>query len=983
MAGAVGEAYTVMGDSVNVAARLQGAAAPGTIVVGPATVEASRSAIVYEELGPVHLKGKAEAVPAWRALRAVPRPDGRRAVDTPLIGRDRELAFLEGLVDETVADGSLRVVHVVGEPGVGKTRIVRELIERVEARTDGTAMTVRRGATLPYGATSAFGAMAEVLRQEIGVALDDTAADARHRMHEWLRGLLGDEARAARLTATLAPLVGVADSTEAGDDPDEADAARDALFAAVRLVLRSVARRGPLLIVLEDLHWADDALTDLIDVLAQTLDAPVLVVTTGRPEVRGRLAHSSVASDRWHVLDLLPLAGAEIARLVAELGPGAGDLPVEVIVDRCGGNPLFAEELVRHLVDRPDKSSAAEAALPATLHGLLTARLDLLRPVERQVLQRASVLGTSFPLAALRWLSEDADLAMDGLTDHGFVLVTDGECSFRHALVRDAAYKMAPKGERSRCHVRAAEFLEASSEDGGELVVALRAQHYLQAARLAAEARLPEPECALARSTALRLLLVAGDRAGGLGANAEALAHYEAAASLSTETDEIAELTDRIGDAAMRSGDVERAIHAWTQVQGLLPDDAAARLGDLDRKLGRARALAGEREQAIHHFETGINRLLPLSPDRRLIRLYEEASAVYLDSGENMLAVFMSEKALRLAGQLDLAAAISRAHVVFGVVNGRRGDVSAARTNLETAMRSAADADDASQIAALRAMGRHRLVHETDADGARDRFHEALQLAEDLGDVPLQLDVTRDLADVALRAAAWDEVERLADRCADLEAETGLRAGFAAIDRLRGWLCWIRGDDDGAAERFRRSHETARVVGATEAAVNALIGAATVERYRGERGEALAQLAEARRLCEGASLTVLHIEVVATEAMLLATHEDGPTTMEKVERLAAGAHSPTSHVTALECRGVVKRDVVALAEARDRWEALGRPWEAARADLERGRVLAQQDAVAAVRVLEAVADRLDTLGMASPATYARQLARERVPDARP
>src|SRR6185437_4593287 len=364
---------------------------------------------------------------------------------------------------------------------------------------------------------------------------------------------------------------------------------------------------------------------------------------------------------------------------------------------------------------------AAAAELPDTVQGLLAARLDSLEPAERQLVADAAVLGRTFSEAALEPLlsldREQLDTTVAALIERGILVPGDApqdgggrRLAFRHVLIRDVAYEMLPKAARARRHAEVAAFILDGGD--GESDSALVAEHYARSAAYAEEAHLPAPEQERLRGFALRYGEAAGDEAASLYSNHEALSHYGAAAELAADDEAAAQrIAEKTGDIALRLGRVEPAIEAWErclEYQGRQGDPV--HVAELHRKIGAAFAHKGDRKRAIEHHQQGINLIKDREPSLTLVRLYEDAAWLYVQVGDNMLAIYAAEKALRLAEALGEARAASRAHGIFGRVFGRIGDAAKARENLERAVALARESDATETVLALQALG-HDLEH--------------------------------------------------------------------------------------------------------------------------------------------------------------------------------------------------------------------------------------------------------------------------------
>src|SRR6185312_2447072 len=330
---------------------------------------------------------------------------------------------------------------------------------------------------------------------------------------------------------------------------------------------------------------------------------------------------------------------------------------------------------------------------------------------------------------------------------------------------------------------------------------------YGLAATLAAEVRLDAEELARLRGRALAFSEAAGDGAGALFANREALMHYEAAEAFADPADPaLLRVAEKRGDIELRVGRVEPAIELWERCLAHFSDEQdLEHVAELHRKIGAALAHKGERKQAIEHHQQGINLIKDLPPSLALVRLYEEAAWLYMQVGDNMLAIYASEKALRLAETLGEARAASRAHGIFGRVFGRIGDAAKARENLERAVELARGSDAHETVLALTALGHHLESSEGDYAGAADAYREALALAQQIGDVPAEIELHAAVAQLALYAADWEQVKRSSDASAELSEREGLVGKLCLPYALRGRLHWREGAWRDAEDSYKRA----------------------------------------------------------------------------------------------------------------------------------------------------------------------------------
>jgi class 3 adenylate cyclase/tetratricopeptide (TPR) repeat protein len=995
LAGAVGDAYTVVGDTVNVASRLQTAARPGSVTVGERTMRATDAAVRYEALEPLELKGKAEPVPAWEAGGLIAEHSVRRvspASESPLVGRQQELAALDAMYERVVREGTSHLVTVVGEAGVGKSRLLREFERRLAEHP--SAPTVRTGRCLPYGSGIVFWALGEVLRAECGIVESDSSEEAWQKLRSYVADLMGGPGKDSdREAALIGRLLGVDVPAELAPEEDDPERLREAFLAALRGGIEALATRRAFVIAFEDIHWADDGLLDAIEHLAQWVRAPLMLVCLARDELLDRRPSWGGGRRSATQLMLNPLSDEHSRALVRALLPSGHEV-VPAVAERSGGNPLFAEEMARRIAE---EGTIEAAELPDTVQAVLAARLDSLDPFERRLVQQASVVGRTFPEGALAGVAsaEGRDLgrALVSLQEKDILgpaaegaLRGEREMAFKHVLIRDVAYGMLPKAVRSRKHFEVGAFIEDRAGDRTDEVVALLAEHYGRAAALGRESGVALQELDAMRGRALRFLEEAGDAAALLYANREAAAHYRHARSLCPQDGraEGVRIGEKLGDVSLRLGRVDEAIGVWSDcLEWHRGQEDLERVADLHRKVGAALSHKGERKAAIEHYQKGIN-LLKDGPARiELVRLYEEAAWLYLHTGDNMLAIYASEKALRLAERLDETRAASRAHGIFGRVFGRIGDTEKARQNLERAVELARGSDDSETILALSALGRQLEISEADTAGARAVYEEALALAEQVGMLPAQVELHAWLAQLAAYAADWERVESSTEASAALAEREGLVGKLSLPYALRGLLRWREGRMGEATVLFHRAHELAEQVGWSEIAFQALYGLSIALRDQGDLDGATAALDQAIEVCERAGLIAQSIQATGARAVILALAHRPKAAQEAAAmaaQMAERMHYPVGRAAALEARGVASDDRAAgadlLAEAEEAWRALDRPLEATRARLLAGQFLLGHDDERARTLLEEAAAQSDSLGVPHLAEKARAAAED-------
>ncbi len=487
------------GEAVNVAARLQQAAAPGEILVGPSARRLALGVVEFEDAGPRELRGRTGALPAWTAVGV--RDGGRplSSLQAPLVGRDTELDLLQNTYERAVRARRPHLFTIYGEPGVGKSRLAREFVASVEGAT------VLSGRCLPYGEGVTYWSLAEMVKAAAGISDDDPTAAA----HEKLLVCCEDEA----VAALLALAAGVLDAVEGERGQQE-------IAWAAREWAEQLAAAQPLVLVFEDIHWAEEPMLELIEHLASSVrEAPLLILCLARPELLDVRPSWGGGRVRATAIELEPLVREESEELVDAL---LSDEPLareirSALLDKTEGNPLFVEETIRMV---SEENGNGGVRIPDTLQALIAARIDRLPLAEKLLLQRAAVIGRVFWTGAVKHLSPDVDQPeelLDDLQTRDFLLresrsTISGERAlrFKHVLIREVAYAGVSKLARAEYHARFAEWLR---ERAGEELLEIRAYHLDQAAALLAELDgAPPPELATEAAAALD---AAGRRALG------------------------------------------------------------------------------------------------------------------------------------------------------------------------------------------------------------------------------------------------------------------------------------------------------------------------------------------------------------------------------------------------------------------------------------------------------------------------------------
>ncbi len=653
---AEGEAL-VAGDVVNTASRIQSAAPVNGVLVGRATHRSTERAIAYEEAQPVVAKGKAEPVPVWLALG----PRARHGVDVSqhggakLVGRDVELRLLRDAFERARHERATQLVTLVGAPGMGKSRLVWELFRHTDAEQEVFAW--RQGRALAYGG-GPFGAVAEALRAHVGVLESDTPADVEAKVTATVLELFEDPGDRSWLAGRLRPLVGLEAGSSGG---------REESFAAWQRLIEAIADRSPLILVLEDLHWADDGTLDFVEHLVDwTDDVPLLVLCTTRPELFERRPTWGGGRLNSHTIALSPLSDDDTADLLGDL-LGAPALDADVrsrLLQQTGGNPLYAEEYARML------NAAAGAELPDSVQGIIAARLDLLDAPEKQLLQDASVLGKVFWRGGVAALGAQADdELLQRLVRKEFIrrersssMAEDPEFAFRHALVRDVAYSQLPRATRGEKHRLAAEWI-ARSASRPDLV----AHHYTEALSLAEAAG---ADTSALEGPARAALQAAGARARWLGAYDDATALYRRALALRPDDDERRSLLVAAVATASPSLDPDAAELARFAVEACETAGDLAGAADAETALALIAWYVGDGDAAASHGERAVELAERSGSESSSARALAERARVFMLAGHNESAVEVGERAIELAEAAGLEEVAVGALVTVGTARG-------------------------------------------------------------------------------------------------------------------------------------------------------------------------------------------------------------------------------------------------------------------------------------------------------------------------
>jgi class 3 adenylate cyclase/tetratricopeptide (TPR) repeat protein len=814
--GATGEGM-VAGDAVNTASRVQAAAARGTVLVDAATRRLASTAVGFEDAGDHYLKGKVEPEQLWLAVRVLAGLGGSQRVDgleAPLTGRDPELRTMKELFHATVERRVPRLVVVSGPAGVGKSRLGWEF----EKYVDGLADVVlwHRGRCLSYGEGVAFSALVEIVRQRLGIADEDPLEIAASKLVDGVAQFVPDADERVYVGARLGRLLGL----PFGDD-EGAVLGRDELFAGWRLFFERLAATRPVVLLVEDAHYADSGLLDFCEHLVDwARDLPIFVLVFGRPEVEARRPRFGTGRNRT-TLTIDPLDGASMGRLVDALVPG---MPVEArnaITLQAQGIPLFAVETVRSLVDQdivvPREGvyrlvgDVGQLAVPDSLHSLLAARLDALEPVARDLIADAAVLGSSFALEALVAISGKSEAqvraAVADLLQREVLEVSADKLSpqrgtyrFAQEMLRQVAYDTISRRDRKARHLVVAAYLRTTFAGDGDEVIAVVARHYLDALAAVPD----DPDVAELRELAIAALVRAGERSQRAGAQAPAGVSYAAAAACIEQQSgpregslTAAQLYERAADAEILAIAYDDAIeHANRARQLHLANGDVRAAARAQSNAGRALRRAGRFTEAREQLTEALTVLRPDADPDTILALVELATLEVFSGGTQ--AQNVSAEAVEVGEALDVDAGLmSRLFTIRGLAHAFSGSRPQAIAYLRESTRLAERGNDIGSLARS-FLNLADVLAGTDPHAAAEAARTASEHARSIGDREMLAVAVTNLAGAKLIMGDWDAADQvLADAAEDGLDDHPYIAGY------RSMLMAMRGDAEVAIARLR------------------------------------------------------------------------------------------------------------------------------------------------------------------------------------
>ena len=791
------------GDVVNTAARLQSAAPVNGILVDEATFRATRRRIDYREAASVEAKGKVAPIDVWEAVAAHSRfgVDIAHDARAELVGRERELAVLRETFDRATYERLSQLVTLVGVPGIGKSRLVYEL-RRIAEDAD-ELITWRQGHCLAYGDGITMWALGEIVKAQAGVHEGDSPSEVSTKIGRAVEDALPGSSDAAWVEDQLLALVGQGAESELGGDR------RGLAFAAWRRFLEALADERPLVLVVEDLHWADESMLDFVDELVEWVtEVPLLVVGTARPELLARRPGWGGGKLNATTVALSPLTDEQTATLIGGLlaRPVLADAQ-QRLLEHAGGNPLYAEQFAELYLER---GSADELPLPETLQGIIAARLDGLESDEKGLLQDAAVVGKVFWSGSLGRASEPASATLHSLERKGFVrrqrrssIEDESEFAFAHALVRDVAYGQIPRAERAAKHRAVASWIESLGrpDDHAEML----AYHWYSALELVLASGAENPELA---GHARRASEIAGDRAAALNAFAPAAAHYERALALSrADADDVSQLLLKRALALFPAND-DRAPGALEQAR-----DALIAAGDrpgaaeAEALLGRWLWLRGSTDVVFPHLEAAEELVEGEEPSLAVARVLSWSARQLVLAGDRQRGLEQAREALALAEGLGLDEIRIHSLTTIGSAKEFLSDTTG-RDDVRAAVDIARSIDSPLIAGALNNLT--VFLDQVDLRATEAIAREALEQAERFGDREMARFLRGNLVVSLWLGGQWDEAMGVADAFI-AECETGSPHLLESPTRLvRGCMRLARGDRRGALEDLARGLTIAR-----------------------------------------------------------------------------------------------------------------------------------------------------------------------------
>ena len=827
--------YTAMGDAVNLAARMESAAEAGTILITEATHKFIAPLFETEAVGPIKVKGKVEPVPVYRVLAPKVAPGRLRGIaglESPLVGRDAEFRALREAV-ERLGDGVGGIVTIVGEAGLGKSRMVAEL------RKEAPSLNLQwvEGRCVSYGTSIAYLLWLDVLRGLLGATAEDSPVAVRDALRERVQALCPE--RSKNVYPYLARLMSLPleEEDEVTLQSLEGEQLKANTFRAVETLIECAASERPLVIVCEDLHWADPTSIELLQhLLALTDRVPLLILCVLRPQREHgcwQLIETAARLHRHHHVNLWldPLSATESERLVDNLLHKEG-IPQKLkwrIFSYTEGNPFYVEEILRSLIDdgaivRDEATGrwqatrdVADVAIPDTLHGVLMARIDRLQEEVKRVLQLASVIGRIFLyriLVAIARGERELDQHLLTLQQEEMIRerakVPDLEYIFKHHLTQEAAYNGLLKKERRVFHRQVAEALERLFTDRIEEQVGLLAHHWQRA---------EEPE------KAMNYLLRAGHQAKRAYANEEAIHYLRTALEVVEKVtgdvhQERITIHEHLSDVLVNIGQYDEALKSYVAALDLLegfallasaPELAAA----LHRKVAVVYRLKGEYTAALEWLSRAQEKL----DDERnveMARICTSTATVLYRQGEATKALEWCQRGLEIAQGVEERRELAHAYMLRGTIHGDLGDLDWAISDCLESLDICQEMEESLlQAKAHNGLGAN-YYYKGDWERAVAHYRQSLEIRERIGDVNGMATVSNNLGELYLNQGRFDKAVECFRRCLETWERTGFPLGVALSYRNLGQVCIRREEWSAALDHLETSLQMLEEIGSRD-----------------------------------------------------------------------------------------------------------------------------------------------------------------------
>lgn len=853
------------GDLVNTASRLEGAAPPGTVLVNDGTYRAASRAISFEDAGDLMLKGKTQAVHAWRPLQVTAKVGGtgRSAMmEPPFVGRIRELQTLRDIFKRSAAEGRAHLVSVIGVAGIGKSRLVDELEKYLDGLVDTTFW--HRGRSPSYGEGVTFWSLGEMVRTRSQITDSDDDDTQRAKLSETVTRFV-DEADREWVLRSLEVLLGLRASGSVAAGEAE---------AAWRRFFESIAETAPTVMVFEDLHWADTGTIEFVEsMLGWSRRSPIFLVTLSRPELLERRPTWGAGLSGFTGMSLEPLEDSEVHELLDGMAPGLPTELKQAVSDRAEGVPLYVVETVRMLADAGTIQSTGdifevtgpvELSVPESLHALVAARLDSLGVDDRRLLQHAAVLGQTFDLKALAEIVDvprgELGPRLERLVVRQLLQVDDDPRSVEHgfhqfvqSVIREVALGTIARSERRALHLRIADHYEA---DGDVELRSVVVHHLTEAMRLGSD-----DEAAPLASRAFDLLNQAAERAGSLGSHDQELSFLERALPLATDPVTRARVTRAIAGSAQVAGRADRSLEAWRDAHGefraldMHADEAEAASG-----LGNWLLMSGRIEEAGALIDEAVSRAEQASIDRGILAgLIAQAARVGGFRGDGEVVLEASERALEMAsetGRVDVVAdaLITRAwglHLIGRGLEAAAVDRGALWLAMSVGLPSA-------EFRARNNLGAFLLW--SDPADILSLMIEGMDRALRQGDVETHASLGSKAAEAAVSLGEWD----LIDETLDGIVRTGIsQFSKQQLDSFEAAYRSRKGDFDRADELLREGRAMSRETESSQAIGVFHIYAGIADWARGDFGGFLENTIESERYVPGYNEHRLGLAAVA------------------------------------------------------------------------------------------------------------------------